>query len=612
MSPLLIPAQANTLPLPIEDSPFQGWTGLSHSELAATRDLPAAERRLLIKHFVETFQWEAMRPLLPLRLVVPPDVPPWRARLCRSHYRWLPPDDLQSLDDLEGLDNFDLVLRLFDFSPWRPILAQRFSSHLGPPPFDPVSLGLAWLLVRWRNWDWPRLLTELHSAERGLGYCRRLGFDPHDLPGESTFRVAVTNTQESWFVQCADGLVLGLMAYELIPTCSTFPNDPPERGVSLALDSQLVAARSRLRCRYQNSHCILPPAQRACAAREKGKTGCACDTDACANRCRFVAARDAEATYVYYEGSNQSSSSPNASASGSTAGKAQQRSRGKHYFGYKSKGFNIVDDRLFTYWPLPGPFVSANRNDHLQTIPGFQDLQQRFPDLNIGEVIGDAGEGYDAILRFVRDDLQALRTIVPRRHSDDEDPLTCLQRGYDAKGNPLCLHGYRLAFNGHDFQRRDSRWVCRQRCLHRSQPDITLPTAPQTAVSAQAQDQAPHLATLPESQSLHTARDCPFRDPQHAVGYLLKVDLTLPDGNLRLARDHKVGSSTWELRIGRLSYAESRNACQARRGVKRSPWFGQANAAKASLLADILTSALNVARFVREATQAPTSVSAGT
>ena len=57
---------------------------------------------------------------------------------------------------------------------------------------------------------------------------------------------------------------------------------------------------------------------------------------------------------------------------------------------------------------------------------------------------------------------------------------------------------------------------------------------------------------------------------------------------------------------------QSRNAAQARRGVKRSPWFGQANAAKASILADILTCALNVARFVREATQAPTSVSAGT
>jgi len=67
------------------------------------------------------------------------------------------------------------------------------------------------------------------------------------------------------------------------------------------------------------------------------------------------------------------------------------------------------------------------------------------------------------------------------------------------------------------------------------------------------------------------------------------------------------------LRTGRRSYAESRNADQARRGVKRSPWFGRANSTKASLLADILTSALTVARFVREASHATTAtVLAGT
>jgi len=586
MSSVLVPALTQFGPLQPEDSPFHRLTGLSRSELAATRNLEAAERRLLIEHFVTTFQWEAMRPLLPLRLVVPPDVPTWAARRCRAHYRWLPPDDVHSLDDLEGLDDLDLVLRLFDFSPWRPILAQRFSSHLGPPPFDPVSLGLAWLLVRWRNWDWPRLVTELHSAERGLGYCRRLGFDPHDLPGESTFRVALANTREHWLLQCADALVLGLMAYGLIPTSSTFPGDPPQRGVSIATDSQLVAARSRMRCRHQNARCCLPPAHRTCAAREKGKTGCACDTDACADHCRFVAARDAEATYVYYTGSNQSPASPDVPASDSAEGKAQQRSRGKHHFGYKSKGFNIVDDRLFTYWPLSGPFVSANRNDHLQTIPGFQDLQRRFPNLHIGEVIGDAGEGYDDILRFIHDDLQALRTIVPRRHSDDEDPLTCLQRGYDAQGNPLCLHGYRLAFNGHDYQRGDSRWVCRQRCLHRS-PDITL-------------DPAPTCAT----QLLHDPAACPHRDPAHPLGCVVLVNLSLPDGDIRLARDVRIGSPAWDLRSGRQSYSESRNAGQARRGVKHSPWFGQPNSAKASTLADTLACALNVARFVRQATLA--------
>jgi hypothetical protein len=375
------------------------------------------------------------------------------------------------------------------------------------------------------------------------------------------------------------------MAYGLIPTHSTFPGDPPERGVSVALDSQLVAARSRMRCRHQNGGCFLPPSQRRCAARQAGKKGCACDTDACVDRCRFTTARDPDATYVFYKGSNQPASSPNAPATQDTQG--PRRSRGKHHFGYKSKGFNVVDDRLFTYWPLSGPFVSANRNDHLQTLPGFRELQRRFPHLNIGEVLGDAGEGMEEVLRFVYEDLQALRTIEPRRDPSDEDPLTCLRREYDAQGHPLCLHGYRLAFNGHDYQRHISKWVCRQRCRYRSQPDIV-----------------PDLSPAAETITASAPADCPHRDPEHPLGYLVSVDLSLPDGNIRLARDLKIASPTWELRLGRLSYAESRNACQARRGVKRSPWFGQANAAKASLLADMLTCALNVARFVREATQA--------
>jgi len=63
--------------------------------------------------------------------------------------------------------------------------------------------------------------------------------------------------------------------------------------------------------------------------------------------------------------------------------------------------------------------------------------------------------------------------------------------------------------------------------------------------------------------------------------------------------------------MGRQSYAEARNADQTRRGVKRSPWFSKPSSAKASILADILTSGLNVTRFVREATcAAAPSVSA--
>jgi hypothetical protein len=580
MSTILIPAHEGLTMSEVADSPFHRLGRFSRSALKATRDLEAAERRLLSEHFVATFQWAAMRPLLPLRLVDVGDVPPWQPRRCRSHYVWLPPDDVRTADDLKGLDDFDLVLRLFDFSPWRPILGQRFRSHMGPPPFDPVSMGLAFMLACWRGWTWPTLLTELHSVERGGGYCRRLGLKQHDLPGESTFREALSHTQEEWLVQCADSLARSLMAYGLIPTASTFPGDPPERGVSIATDSQLVAARSRMRCRHQNERCFLPRSERTCAAKEAGKTGRDWDPDACLHPCRRVAVRDSEAAYVYYSGSNQ----PYPSDQTSTED-GQHTRRGKHHFGYKAKTFNIVDDRLFTFWPLNGSFVPANQNDHLQTIPGLRDLRRRFPDLVIGEVLGDAGEGQsDGVLRFIHRDLKALRTIKLCHHATDRDPLTCLRRGYDEQGIPLCPHGYRLSFQGHDYQAHRSKWVCRQRCRQRPHPDVV----PQELSAEPDQD---------------TTSSCPFRT-RDSLGYLVIVNVALPDGDVRLARDLKVGSPTWMLRIGRLSYAESRNANQTRRQLKRSPWFGKPNSAKAQVIGDALSLTLNVARFVREATTA--------
>jgi len=86
--------------------------------------------------------------------------------------------------------------------------------------------------------------------------------------------------------------------------------------------------------------------------------------------------RATAAAYVFYTGSDQPASSPNTPTAAKTGGHTDGNSnpRGKHHFGYKSKGFNVVDDRTFTLWPISGPFVSANRNDHLQTIPGLIDV----------------------------------------------------------------------------------------------------------------------------------------------------------------------------------------------------------------------------------------------
>jgi hypothetical protein len=56
---------------------------------------------------------------------------------------------------------------------------------------------------------------------------------------------------------------------------------------------------------------------------------------------------------------------------------------------------------LFILYPITGPFPPTNRNDHLHTIPGFEDLRRRFSDLCFGKVLGDAGERHEVVLRFV-------------------------------------------------------------------------------------------------------------------------------------------------------------------------------------------------------------------
>jgi hypothetical protein len=577
---LWIPAAPVIPVVEAPDSPFHALPRFSRAELSATRSLAAAERRLLIPNFVALFCWEAIRPRLPLRLPTPGNPPPWEGRLCRSCYRWQPSEDLVSNADALALDEFDLMLRLFDFCAWRPYFAQRFKSQLGPPPFDPLSLGLAWLLAVYQGWDWERLVQELRSPERGRGYCQRLGFDPEDVPSPSTFRMALGNTHLEWLVACQTSLAQGLMAYGLIPTHATFPGDGPERGVSLSTDCQLVAARSHQKCIHQTPACCLPSTRRPCPARAAGKEGCACDTQACREHCRFATPRDPDAAYVYYAGSNRPGPNPNASESGDAKDGKPARPKGKHHYGYKSKAFNIVDDRLFQLWPLTGPCTPANVNDHLLTVPGLKALRTRFPALQIGEFLGDAGEGYEEVLGYVHDELRALRTIRLLHLKGDDDPLTCLRRGYDEKGTPLCPLGYQMFANGHDYQHGTTKWVCRQKCTHQPAPDVTLPNPP---------------AAPPPRQT------CRYVDPERPLGYTLTTGLSLPDGCIRLARDAQVGSETWKLRIGRQSYAESRNASQQRRGLKRSPWFGLENTAKALLIGDTLSLAFNLVRLVREA-----------
>ena len=60
---------ANEVPIPKETgvSAFQGLATLSRDEFVESRELPAAQRRLLTPGFVQAFHWEKIRARLPLQ-----------------------------------------------------------------------------------------------------------------------------------------------------------------------------------------------------------------------------------------------------------------------------------------------------------------------------------------------------------------------------------------------------------------------------------------------------------------------------------------------------------------------------------------------------------------
>ena len=58
MKTLWIPSAPVKSVVEIEHSPFQSLQRLTRSELSESRAVPAAERRLGLPNFVETFDWE--------------------------------------------------------------------------------------------------------------------------------------------------------------------------------------------------------------------------------------------------------------------------------------------------------------------------------------------------------------------------------------------------------------------------------------------------------------------------------------------------------------------------------------------------------------------------
>lgn len=250
--------------------------------------------------------------------------------------------------------------------------------------------------------------------------------------------------------------------------------------------------------------------------------------------------------------------------------------KGRDVYGYASTPDRLIDDRFACAWTLRTGLEPANMDERNVFSHTFAHVLRRFPYLDIGEVLADAALGYQDCLDPIWQ-AGALRMVDIRAAQGDEDSALQWRRGYDEHGHPVCVHGYPMRSNGHDYARRRTKWCCDRVCLT---------------------GQAAPLGAHPP----HPAPACPYQAPEHAHGQIINVGRTLPDGNLRLAREVPYGTTHWKKRYGRRNLSESRNGSLESLGLKRLPNFGRPRNHREMAIADCVTNWRTLGRLVYEAT----------
>jgi len=550
--------------------------------------------------FVDQGSLLSLQPGLPLQWPTPPEVPASPKKSYRSAYSYpwqaevADPEQLLSWQDLS---DFDLLLRLVDFSGLRPVLAQLlgWKSGRGWQPFDPVSF---FLLVVWQiahRWNRSQTLHNL-ADERYADYARAFGFQNGVYPSEGGVRYFLTSLgrhsdaggqtvsveQGAAIVQVAvqqlNRLLVGAVA---VMRQAQALSAPAWQAALLCPDGQIHDAASQVRCISVSETCYQPctPDQpRPCPAKEKERRGCDCNSLACAQVCRQATPRDEEARYIWYSGSNPSENSPNRSTRKQAA---DEQERGEARYGYRSLPLRLADPRRRFSVTLLDDVRPANGHEDLPSAALLLQLKEHYPDLQVEAVAGDAGLGFESFLHTIYAHLHARRVVDQRQHATDQDKQQWPTRGYDDHGRLICNYGYDLLSYGFERERQRQKWCCDRACVQGKDPRVRL-------------DQV----TYPPPQ-------CPYQADEHRHGRVINVGERFADASLRLVRDLPVGSPTWKALYHRARNAvEGRNATFEAWGLKRMPVYGLPRAKALLFLADVLDTLTTLARLVREATQA--------
>ena len=533
--------------------------------MSASKKPTAMEKRAQNPQALEPFTLHHLKQKLPLVFPRDPNLPPSPKPRYRSDYRYLGFDDLTE-ETIETFSSFEIAMRLFDYSNLELLLAAHIyvASARGQKPFHPVSMYLLSVYRREQNLSRHEVLRILKHPQDGLTLRRCAGFDGPEqftegFPSESGLRYFEGQLTPELQQE------INALQLDVLYQAGLLPTKPEtNEKVTLSCDGMLHEARSHIRCSSVKASCY-EPVPRPCFAQEKGKLGCDCDTEECADICRQATPRDSEARLVVYTGNNKRArKSPNTPLQ-----TRAQRSRIKRLvYGYYSYAGQLLDNTLATYWILPAAFGPATCGDPALFPDNFAYLQTRFPWLQVGEVLADAGACEQTCLDAIWY-AGALRLVDICANKSDKDLNLRLQRGYNENGHPLCPFGYVLRSNGYDYQRRQAKWRCAKRCQNDLQSRVY---------------------------------QCDYLSAEYKHGYTVTVGRTHADNTVRLAREIPYGSPAWKKRYNRRNSAESRNSVLERLGLKRMPVHGLAPSHVTVLQADFVANQRTLVRLIRQAT----------
>lgn len=541
--------------------------------------------------FVHQCSLSGLRERLPLQWPTPPDTPLSPKRGYRSHYVYLGYADLEDWDNWQHLSDFDLVLRLVDFSGLRPVLAQLlgWTSARGRRPFDPVSM---FLLVSWQlvnEWKRADLLRNLNNP-RYADYRQCFGFQ-EEAPTEGGVRYFLTTIGLN-AVAKDDAVTVELDHGQAVTIAVQYLNQLLAASVSLIREASLVSpeawekalvcpdgmihdAASQMRCAFVQASCYQPIAageQRPCPAKDKGKQGCDCDSLACALSCRYAPVRDPEARCVVYAGTNSSYVALDVATA--------EEGKGELRYGYRSLALQFAEPLRRFSFVLLDDFLPASAREENPAAALLLQLERFYPDLKLDVVTGDAGLGYYSFLH-VAYQRGAKRVVDLRADPSDKRKAEWPIRGYNDKGRPVCPFGYALTSNGFDADRQRHKWFCGQTCLNGTTPLVEL------------------------DHVIYPPSECAHQRPERPHGQIINVGETFKNDSIRLVRDIPVGTPTWKRLYHRARNAsEYRNSVLEDWGLKRLPAYGKPRGRALTALADVWLNLTTLARLVREATAA--------